>query len=365
MVKIEAESLESAYSLAAGKLSCSITQLNIEVIQAPSKGILGLFRKKAIIVATCKLVQEVQEKTHSEEKPKPVAKAKVEEKEQQTEKISETKAVKKQEKPRVKEEVQKPLGKKKTNPVKNDARSHHDIILPASFVTDQEDDYDGSDLYEDEDEEIYIGEETEICDKSHDEIHEQLASGKRPEASTQIVDNFFKGNSADEKRFDECCKPSEVAEEIKEKIDGLFKNACFEIDEIKVCEHDDKTILVEFTGKDAALLIGKEGYRYKALSYMLYNWINAVYQLQLRLEIAEFLKNQEEMIRKYLEGVYTNIDRDGKAQTKILDGVLVQIALRELRAAYPDKYVAIRSTRDGAKFIIINSFNTDNKNNNY
>ena len=57
MVKIEAESLESAYSLAAGKLSCSITQLNIEVIQAPSKGILGLFRKRAIIVATCKQVQ--------------------------------------------------------------------------------------------------------------------------------------------------------------------------------------------------------------------------------------------------------------------------------------------------------------------
>lgn len=71
------------------------------------------------------------------------------------------------------------------------------------------------------------------------------------------------------------------------------------------------------------------------------------------------------MIGKYLEGVYENINRDGKAQTKILDGVLVQIALRELRATYPDKYVAIRSTRDGAKFIIINSFNNDNNKNAY
>ncbi len=66
------------------------------------------------------------------------------------------------------------------------------------------------------------------------------------------------------------------------------------------------------------------------------------------------------MIGKYLEGVYENIDRDGRAQTKILDGVLVQIALKELRATYPDKYVAIRSTRDGAKFVIVNSFNSDN-----
>jgi len=336
MVKIEAESLESAYSLAAGKLSCSITQLNIEVIQAPTKGFLGLFKKQAIIVATSKVEVQAPVQTEVPKTAPAVEPTPVHTREEKT--------------------IKKPLAKKKTKAPKQEKHSHNDIILPASFVTDQEDDYDGADLYKDEDEEVYIGEETEICDKSHDEIHEQLVSGIH--IKTKVVDNFF-----NDKGFDEACKPSEVAAEIKEKIDGLFKHACFEIDEIKVCEHDDKTILVEFTGKDAALLIGKEGYRYKALSYMLYNWINAVYQLQLRLEIAEFLKNQEEMICKYLEGVYVNIDRDGKAQTKILDGVLVQIALRELRGTYPDKYVAIRSTRDGAKFIIINSFNENSSSN--
>jgi len=90
---------------------------------------------------------------------------------------------------------------------------------------------------------------------------------------------------------------------------------------------------------------------------MIFNWINAKYGYQLRLEIAEFLKNQEESITRYLVGVCENIDRDGKAQTKLLDGVLVQIALRQLRDQYPDKYVAIRSTREGAKFIIINNYN--------
>lgn len=338
MVKIEAETLEAAYSLAAEKLSCSITQLKIEVIQSPKSGFMGLFKKQAVIVAasTVTVTEEVRkhepirvdsrEKSVSQEAPKKRAEPIIKEKEA----------------PR-----KRPEQAKKT---KKDFPTHNDIILPASFVTDQEeDDYDGSDLYADEDDELYVGAETEICDASHDEIHEQLSGEKRTRA--QVIDNFF----------EESCKPSDVAKEIKEKIDVLFKNICFEIDDIKVCEYDDKTILVEFTGKDAALLIGKEGYRYKALSYMLYNWINSTYQLQLRLEIAEFLKNQEEMICKYLEGVYVNINRDGRAQTKILDGVLVQIALRELRAAYPDKYVAIRSTRDGAKFIIINSFNNDSK----
>ena len=344
MVKIEAESLEGAYSLAADKLTCSITQLNIEVIQAPSSGFLGLFKKKAIIVATSKvLVQEqVTVKPEVVRAATPVIKQEVKKESEPLKKTKETEVSKK-------EVPKREVPKKKLKPKVNTRPSRNDIILPASFVTDQEDDYDGSDLYDDEDEEIYVGAETEICDKSHDEIHEQMANSSKSVRSSQVVDKFF----------EETCQPSEVAAEIKEKLDALFKHACFDIDEIKVCEHDDKTILVEFTGKDAALLIGKEGYRYKALSYMLYNWINATYQLQLRLEIAEFLKNQEEMICKYLEGVYVNIDRDGRAQTKILDGVLVQIALRELRGSYPDKYVAIRSTRDGAKFIIVNSFNNN------
>ena len=58
MVKIEAETLESAYSKAAEKLSCSITQLNIEVIQTPKNGFLGMFKKQAIIVATSNVIEE-------------------------------------------------------------------------------------------------------------------------------------------------------------------------------------------------------------------------------------------------------------------------------------------------------------------
>ena len=136
-----------------------------------------------------------------------------------------------------------------------------------------------------------------------------------------------------------------IALEVKEQINALFATICFELNEIEVSVYDENTLMIDFNGPDAALLIGKEGYRYKALSYMIFNWINAKYGLQLRLEIAEFLKNQEESITRYLVGVCESIDRDGRAQTKILDGVLVQIALKQLRDQYPDKYVAIRSTR--------------------
>ena len=150
-----------------------------------------------------------------------------------------------------------------------------------------------------------------------------------------------------------------VVVEIKEKINQLFDLTCFQIDEITVSRYDEDTILIEFQGEDAALLIGKEGYRYKAISYMLFNWINAEYKVQLRLEVAEFLKNQEESVNHYIESVCESIDKDGKAQTKILDGVLVQIALKELRERYPNKYVVIRSTKDGLKYIIVNDYHTN------
>lgn len=254
MKKIEATTLEEAYSKASTELGCSVSQLEVEVIQYPTKGILGLFKKPAIIVATAKNAPAVKEK----EQP-----------------------IYKHEEP--------------------DEVDSYELELDDKY-------YEQKDDYVDEDGEFY------------DLTTEQCAT------------------------------------EVKEKINELFKSICYNIDEIDVKVYDDNTLLVEFSGADSALMIGKEGYRYKALSYMLYNWVSAEYGMQLRLEIAEFLKNQEESISRYLISVCESVDMDGRAQTKVLDGVLVQIALRQLRDRYPDKYVAIRSTYDGGKFIIINSY---------
>jgi len=294
MIKIEAITLDKAYEDAAVKLNCSVTELAIEVVQHPKNGVFGFFKKSAIIVAT---VDSTIVSANKRKNPKVKDKQK-----EKIEKVEKTEEVVK-----AKEEVQ-------THTILNDT------IMPVSFVSDQDD--------EDDD----------------------LESGL---SYTADYDDEF-----DEKEDDaeDLVNTKELALTIDKEINELFNLTCFEIDKIDVSVYDEQTLLVEFKGTDAALLIGKEGYRYKALSYMIFNWINSKYDIQLRLEIAEFLKNQEESVSRYLVNVCENIDRDGRAQTKILDGVLVQIALKELREKYPQKYVVIRSTRDGLKYIIVNDY---------
>jgi len=294
MIKIEAITLDKAYEDAATTLQCSVTELAIEVVQHPKAGVLGFFKKNAIIVATIdtKIVE-----ANTKSQPKPKIKDKV-----KTKKEKETK--------KEQEEIQ-------TQTILNDT------IMPTSFVSDQDD--------EDDDLESGLS-YTADYDDEFDEI------GDDSEAGVDI---------------------KELALKVDKEINTLFDLTCFEIDKIDVSVYDEQTLLVEFKGEDAALLIGKEGYRYKALSYMIFNWINSKYDIQLRLEIAEFLKNQEESVSRYLVNVCENIERDGRAQTKILDGVLVQIALKELREKYPQKYVVIRSTRDGLKYIIVNDYHNN------
>ncbi|HHY2378617.1 TPA: Jag N-terminal domain-containing protein, partial [Campylobacter jejuni] len=45
----------------------------------------------------------------------------------------------------------------------------------------------------------------------------------------------------------------------------------------------------------------------------------------------------------------------GRGQTKPLDGVLIKIALEQLRAEFPDKYVGIKQNND-QRFVVINDF---------
>nr|MCH9740320.1 protein jag [Campylobacterota bacterium] len=149
----------------------------------------------------------------------------------------------------------------------------------------------------------------------------------------------------------------ELSLEIEQKLLALMEISCFDIDTVEV-DVFNKTAHIFIDGEDAALLIGKEGYRYNALSYMLFNWINAHHDLYIKLEIAEFIQAQEEMIVNYLKPIIEHISEKGRGKTKPLDGILVQIALEQLRAAFPNKYVAIKTGRDGKKFIIVNNFNS-------
>ncbi|RLA72011.1 MAG: protein jag [Epsilonproteobacteria bacterium] len=308
MVKIEAKSLEDAYLQAAHELSCSVTELDIVVIQQPKKKILGMLGKNAIIVANCKVKVQSQLKDNptvpsvSAKKSSTVEPVTDHKNEAGVEKVSETLT------PIPASEAQE------NRESKSNTSLSIKTILP-EFLSKKED-----------------------KTKSSFEVTKKV---------NKVIDNFFEDKPTSK----------DITTTVKNEVNDLFEKLCLSLNAVEVSAYDDTTLLIEFSGEDAALLIGKEGYRYKALSYMLFNWINSKYKMQLRLEIAEFLKNQEESVARYLMAIYDEIDAEGNSQTKVLDGVLIQIALQLLRERYHNKYVAIRSTRDGGKYIIINDYN--------
>jgi spoIIIJ-associated protein len=287
MRKVEAPTLEEAYQKASQMLECSISELQSEVVQHPSKGILGFLKKNAIIVATCK--KSVPNKSESE--------------------------VKKEESHYV--------------------PSTEESVAAEIIATVKEEEY--------------------------------IAPLETTLEKDAIVDSFFNVDHHDDETEDvealeeEAIVYDELALMIEDQLKELISHSCFDIDVVEV-DVRDNTALIFIDGDDAALLIGKEGYRYNALSYMLFNWLHTKYELFIKLEIAEFLTTQQEMIRNYIKPVIENVEKQGKGKTRFLDGILVQIALEQLRERFPDKYVAVKTGREGKKFVVINEFNNTKTN---
>lgn len=286
MKKFEAKTLELAYEMASSALETSITNIEIEIIQHPSKGFLGFGGKNAIIVARIK-----ENNSFSSQRKEQRIKKKEFKIEDVTSKISQSSIT--QTPPPAKLETVS------VNDFKNDPQ-----IAPT------------------------------------EEIFGKFYSKQDDYAPIDKIKIKYDIN--------------DVIKEIQEKVTKLFEQTCFKIDSIVVSKYDDETVYIEFNGEDSALLIGKEGYRYKALSYILFNWIQEKYGLMLRLEVAEFLKNQETSIHNYLEPLIENIHDMGYGKTKYLDGILVHIALKRLREQFPDKYVAVKTSPKGDKYVIVN-----------
>lgn len=321
MIKIEAHTLQEAYSKAATELSCSVLDLDINIIQNGSNGFLGMFKKNAIIEAKRKGTPPREEIKRKEFTPLPV-----------------------NDEPKIGSEPteEKRSEKSRRNKNRRNKNKNRDITKTSEPLEKKPEII-----------EVKKVETKEVIAPKVEPKREVIAPKpvikemKHALSSTPIDQNFHQ-----EKR-----DINDIINEVRVQIKNLFTYSCFTLDAPMVSKYNDDTILVEFSGEDAALLIGKEGYRYKALSYLLYNWINIKYALNIRLEIAEFLKNQEEMIEKYLVPVIERIRNSGRGQTKILDGVLIKIALEALRAEFPEKYVGIKSGKEGGKFIVVNDFN--------
>ncbi len=237
MRKFEAKTLQEVFELASSEMHCSILELEIEVLQRPSKGFLGVGSKNAIIVAK-KIVQGKKEEIIEEEPP--------------------------------------------------------------------------------------LSEDVEEMIKEHEHVSH-----------------------------------NHLAKKIEDELKILFEKSCFSIDVIEV-DVIEQNAFIFIDGEDAALLIGKEGYRYNALSYMIFNWIYSKYDLFLKLEIASFLTSQEQMVEGLLKPVITKVEAEGRARTRVFDGILVQIALEKLRDHFPNKYIAAKTNQNGEKYIIINDFLSNN-----
>ncbi|ACI28117.1 hypothetical protein HPG27_1372 [Helicobacter pylori G27] len=147
--------------------------------------------------------------------------------------------------------------------------------------------------------------------------------------------------------------------EIKQELKDLFSHLPYKINKVEVSLYEPGVLLIDIDGEDSALLIGEKGYRYKALSYLLFNWIHPTYGYSIRLEISTFLQNQEKIMETQLQSVIMTVHEVGKGQMKTPDGVLTYIALKKLRKAFPNKYVSIKTNLNDEKYIVINDFNNE------
>ncbi|WQW76417.1 Jag N-terminal domain-containing protein [Helicobacter pylori] len=147
--------------------------------------------------------------------------------------------------------------------------------------------------------------------------------------------------------------------EIKQELKDLFSNLPYKINKVEVSLYEPGVLLINIDGEDSALLIGEKGYRYKALSYLLFNWIHPTYGYSIRLEISTFLQNQEKVMEAQLQSTIMTVHEVGKGQMKAPDGVLTYIALKKLRKAFPNKYVSIKTNLNDEKYIVINDFNNE------
>ncbi|GAA9501111.1 Jag N-terminal domain-containing protein [Helicobacter pylori] len=147
--------------------------------------------------------------------------------------------------------------------------------------------------------------------------------------------------------------------EIKQELKDLFSHLPYKINKVEVSLYEPGVLLIDIDGEDSALLIGEKGYRYKALSYLLFNWIHPAYGYNIRLEISTFLQNQEKVMDTQLQSTIMTVHEVGKGQMKAPDSVLTYIALKKLRKAFPNKYVSIKTNLNDEKYIVINDFNNE------
>lgn len=311
MTKITASTLQEALSKAALELDCSVTELDYEVVQYESKGVLGIGKKDAIIIANLKnsstqldSTQKYQEANYQQ---------------------SQT--------PQSNQNIQEPS---QANSSQNNPNQNNQGFFDAS--------------------EFVASASLESSEPSYESKSYESSKQNHTNQSYANYDEPYNADNTSTTQTKKFQTKEEVASEIQNLIQEMLSYTPYKIDNVNVGFYDNQTLSIYIDGEDSALLIGERGYRYKAISYLLFNWIQPAYGYNIRLEIAQFLQNQEDAIDAYLVGIINEVKREGRAQTKPLDGILAFIALKKLRGHFPDKYISFRENPQNERYIIINDF---------
>ncbi|GAA9492669.1 Jag N-terminal domain-containing protein [Helicobacter pylori] len=206
--------------------------------------------------------------------------------------------------------------------------------------------------------EIKEVQEESVKETSTKEIH-QSAEEKKQNLEIETPQEEIITPKPPKKNLKEESHNGDKLHEIKQELKDLFSHLPYKINKVEVSLYEPGVLLIDIDGEDSALLIGEKGYRYKALSYLLFNWIHPAYGYNIRLEISTFLQNQEKVMEAQLQSTIMTVHEVGKGQMKAPDGVLTYIALKKLRKAFPNKYVSIKTNLNDEKCIVINDFNNE------
>ncbi len=195
--------------------------------------------------------------------------------------------------------------------------------------------------------------------KENHQNHQNNIEEKKQKLETETPQEEIITPKPPKKNLKEESHNGDKLHEIKQELKDLFSHLPYKINKVEVSFYEPGVLLIDIDGEDSALLIGEKGYRYKALSYLLFNWIHPAYGYSIRLEISTFLQNQEKVMEAQLQSTIMTVHEVGKGQMKAPDGVLTYIALKKLRKAFPNKYVSIKTNLNDEKYIVINDFNNE------
>ncbi|GAA8314060.1 Jag N-terminal domain-containing protein [Helicobacter pylori] len=195
--------------------------------------------------------------------------------------------------------------------------------------------------------------------KENHQNHQNNIEEKKQKLETETPQEEIITPKPPKKNLKEESHNGDKLHEIKQELKELFSHLPYKINKVEVSLYEPGVLLIDIDGEDSALLIGEKGYRYKALSYLLFNWIHPTYGYSILLEISTFLQNQEKVMEAQLQSVIMTVHEVGKGQMKAPDGVLTYIALKKLRKAFPNKYVSIKTNLNDEKYIVINDFNNE------